>query len=101
MAIDENLFEKFRRFFLISNIFIVALITIIWMILGFLSIVDSLEDFNDIALIGLALTIPGWTFLILYGFGCYDTKDWRRSASAILASIQIIVFLLLLITYLQ
>lgn len=99
MAIDEHLFPKLRRFFLISNIVIVALITVLWIILAFLTFADSYEDFIDIALIGLAITIPGWVFLILYGFGCYDTKDWRRTVSAILASIQIIVFLLLLIFY--
>ena len=100
MAIDEHLFAKLRRFFLISNIFIVALITVLWIIFAFLTCIDSCEGFTEIALIGLSLTIPGWAFLILYGFGCYDTKDWRRTVSAFLASLQIIVFLLLLIIYL-
>ena len=100
VAFDENLFEKLRRLFLISNIIIVALITVITLILAFLTLIDSSEGFSYFFLIGLALSFPGWTFLILYGFGCYDTKDWRRTVSAFLASLQIIVFLLLLIIYL-
>jgi len=100
MAIDENSFAKLRRFFLISNIIIVALITVLWIIFAFLTCIDSCEGFIDLTLIGLALTIPGWAFLILYGWGCYDTKDWRRTVSVILASLQIVVFLLLPIIYL-
>jgi hypothetical protein len=99
VAIDENLFAKLRRLFLISNILIVALITVLWIIFAFLTCIDSCEGFLDFALIGLALTIPGWAFLILYGWGCYDMKDWRRTVSAFIASLQIIVFLLLPIIY--
>ena len=100
MAFDENLFAKLRRIFLISNIIIVAFITVFSIIFAFLTLIDSSEGFSYFFLIGLALSFPGWTFLILYGFGCYDTKDWRRTVSAFLASLQIIVFLLLLIIYL-
>lgn len=99
MAIDEKLFARFRRFLLISNIIIVALITVVWIILVFLTLVDSFESFIDIALIGLALTLPGWVFLILYGFGCYDMRNWIRTVSAFLASLQIVVFLILLVNY--
>ena len=99
MAKDENQIAKLRRFFLISNFAIVALITIFWIGFAFISLKDSYEGFIEIALIGLALTTPGWIFLILYGFGCYRTQDWRRTVSALLASIQIIVFLLIPIVY--
>ena len=99
MAIDEKILARFRRFLLISNINIIALITVVWIILAFLTLVDSYESFIDIALIGLALTLPGWVFLILYGFGCYDTKNWIRTVSAFLASLQIVVFLILLVNY--
>ena len=99
MAIDEKLFARFRRFLLISNIAIVALITVVWIILAFRTLVNSYESFLDIALIGLAITIPGWVFLILYGFGCYDTNDWRRTVSALLATLQIVVFVIFLVIY--
>ena len=99
MAFDEILFEKLRRLFLISNIIIVALITVFSIIFAFLTLIDSSEGFGYFFIIGLALSFPGWTFLILYGFGCYDTEDWRRTVSAFLASLQIIVFLFLLIIY--
>ena len=99
MAFDEYLFEKLRRLFLISNIIIVAMIGVSSIIFAFLTSIDSIKGFNDTLLIGLALSIPGWTFLILYGWECYDTKDWRRTVAAFLASLQIIVFLSLLIIY--
>ena len=99
MAVDESLFVRFRRFFLISNILIIALISILAVTFAVLTCMDSCEGFNNFLLIGLALTIPGWAFLILYGFGCYDTEDWRRTISGILAALQFIVFLLLSISY--
>ena len=99
MSADESIYTKFRRFLLIMNIFIVALINGMSTILAFRTCLDSCVGFNDFLLIGLALSIPGWAFLIMYGFGCYDSKDWRRTLSAVLASLQIIIFLLLPIIY--
>lgn len=75
------------------------MITVVRIILAFRTLVNSYESFLDIALIGLAITIPGWVFLILYGFGCYDTNDWRRTVSALLATLQIVVFAIFLVIY--
>lgn len=99
MTIDESLFEKPRRLFLISNIIIVAMIGVSSLILALLASINSIKGMRDYLLIGLALTFPGWTFLILYGWGVYDMHDWRRTVAAFLASLQIIVFLSLLIVY--
>ena len=96
MTTDENLYKKLRRFFLISNITIVALIGVTSTIIALLASIENIRAMRDYLVIGLALTIPGWTFLILYGWGCYDVKDWRRTISAVLAALQIIVFLILL-----
>ena len=92
---DDERYERLRRFFLVSNIIIVALITLSSLVLGFMEIEKS-EGWSHYYIIGLALALPGWIFLILYGFGCYNTKDWRRAVSAILAAAQLIVFLTLL-----
>lgn len=99
MAFQEDSFEKFRRLFLISNIFIVALITVISIFLAFRTCIDSCENFDYFFLVGFAFSFPGWAYLILYGFGCYDKEDLRRTVSAFFASLQIIVFLGLSIFY--
>ena len=66
---DDERYERFRRFFLVSNILIVGLITLASDVLAFMEIEKS-EGWSSNFIVGQALSFPGWNFLILYGFGC-------------------------------